>query len=101
MTEPNHGLVERLRAQALDPDGTSSDILRTAAQRISELEAKCAQARTKALEEAAGVVMRVGNFGDYKREELTPDFGQPRFDMMNDIASAIRSLVGEGSGAAG
>ena len=46
-----------------------------------------------AWEEAAKIAERVGNFGDYRREELTPDFGQPRFDMMTDIASAIRAAV--------
>lgn len=46
-----------------------------------------------AWEEAAKIAEQVGNFGDYKREELTPDFGQPRFDMMTAIASAIRAAV--------
>lgn len=31
----------------------------------------------------------VGNFGDYKREELTADFGQPRFDLLTDIIAAL------------
>jgi len=30
-----------------------------------------------------------GNFGDYQRDELTADYGQSRFDMMNSIISAI------------
>ena len=47
--------------------------------------------RDGAYEECAKIAERVGNFGDYKREELTSDFGQPRFDMMQSIASAIRA----------
>lgn len=42
-------------------------------------------------ERCAKVAERVGNFGDYRREELTADFGQPRFDMMHAIIAAIRS----------
>ncbi len=48
-----------------------------------------------AYENAAKIAEQVGNFGDYKREELTPDFGQPRFDMMTAIASAIRAAGAE------
>ena len=42
-------------------------------------------------ERCAKVAEWVGNFGDYKRDELTKDYGQPRFDMMNDIIDAIRN----------
>ncbi len=42
-------------------------------------------------ERCAQIAEQVGNFGDYKREELTKDYGQPRFDMMSEIAAAIRT----------
>lgn len=38
---------------------------------------------------------QVGNFGDYKREELTTDYGQPKFDMMHAIIEAIRAIPKE------
>lgn len=41
-------------------------------------------------EEAAKIAETVGNFGDYQRHELTSDYGQPKFDMMHSIATAIR-----------
>lgn len=44
------------------------------------------------LEAAIAAVKRVGNFGDYKREELTADYGQSRFDMMLQCLDAIRTL---------
>lgn len=62
--------------------------------RSEELEARAlaAEAALSAeRERCAKVAERVGNFGDYKREELTADFGQPRFDMMHEIAAAIRA----------
>lgn len=34
---------------------------------------------------------QVGSFGDYTRDELTKDYGQPRFDMMSEIIDAIRT----------
>ena len=42
----------------------------------------------------AKIVEQVGNFGDYCRDELTPDYGQPRFDLMTEIAAAIRGTHG-------
>ena len=45
------------------------------------------------VEDAAVEAERVGNFGDYRRDELTADFGQPRFDMMHKIIAAIRALT--------
>jgi len=45
------------------------------------------------VEAAAVEAERVGNFGDYRRDELTADFGQPRFDMMHKIIAAIRALT--------
>ena len=47
--------------------------------------------RLSATERAAKIAESVGNFGDYQRHELTADYGQPRYDMMVDIAAAIRS----------
>jgi hypothetical protein len=44
------------------------------------------------VEAAIQAVERVGNFGDLKREELTQEFGQPRFDMMHQILATLRSL---------
>lgn len=41
-------------------------------------------------ERCARIAEGVGNFGDYKRDELTKDYGQPRFDMVHEIAAAIR-----------
>ncbi|MEP0149961.1 hypothetical protein [Roseibium sp.] len=52
-----------------------------------------AEGRREGLEEAAKAVEGVGNFGDYRRDELTKDYGQPRFDMMHDIIAAIRALA--------
>lgn len=40
-------------------------------------------------ERCAKIVREVGNFGDYSRAELTPDHGQPRYDMMIEIEAAI------------
>lgn len=57
-----------------------------------ELAAALQSARNQGIEEAAKVAEKTGNFGDYMRDELTPDYGQPKFDMMTDIAAAIRAL---------
>lgn len=43
-------------------------------------------------ERCARIAESVGNYGDYKREELTKDYGQPRFDLMHDIVAAIRGV---------
>lgn len=43
-------------------------------------------------ERCARIAESVGNYGDYKREELTKDYGQPRFDLMHEIAAKIRSV---------
>lgn len=45
-----------------------------------------------ALEDVMATIEKVGNFGDYTREELTPEFGQPRFDMMNSILQAVFAM---------
>ena len=45
------------------------------------------------IEAAIAAAERVGSFGDYKREELTEDYGQPRFDMMHDIIASLRALA--------
>lgn len=50
------------------------------------IDAAIAAERERCIEAAR----KAGNFGDYSREELTADFGQPRWDMMHDIISAIR-----------
>lgn len=49
--------------------------------------------RNTTLERAAVIAEAEGNFGDYKREELTVDYGQPRFDITQDIAAAIRKEI--------
>jgi hypothetical protein len=59
--------------------------------RIAAAERALATTRADAFEEAAKIAESVGNFRDYKRDELTEDFGQPRFDMMRAIAAAIRT----------
>ena len=41
---------------------------------------------------AARKAEKVGNFRDSTREELTPDYGIPRFDMLIEIIDAIRAL---------
>lgn len=41
---------------------------------------------------AARKAEKVGNFRDFTREELTPDYGIPRFDMLIEIIDAIRAL---------
>ena len=43
-------------------------------------------------ERCARIAESVGNYGDYRREELTKDYGQPRFDLMHDIVAAIRGI---------
>ncbi|TIT90357.1 MAG: hypothetical protein E5W41_00060 [Mesorhizobium sp.] len=50
------------------------------------IDAAIAAERERCIEAAR----KAGNFGDYSREELTADYGQPRWDMMHDIISAIR-----------
>ncbi|RJT41985.1 hypothetical protein D3227_04715 [Mesorhizobium waimense] len=52
------------------------------------IDAAVAAERERCIEAARAA----GNFGDYRRGELTADFGQPRFDMMNSIISAIAAL---------
>lgn len=52
-----------------------------------------AAGRLAGLREAAEAVERVGNFGDYRREELTADFGQPKFDFMHEVKAAILALA--------
>ena len=44
------------------------------------------------LEDVLATIERVGNFGDYTRDELTADHGQPRFDMMHDIMRAVFAM---------
>lgn len=44
--------------------------------------------------EAIAVTTQCGNFGDYRPEELTKDYGLPKFEMMHAIISDIRSSFG-------
>lgn len=91
--------IERLRRELADAqqecaEWDASDLKQSLKLTNMEIRALTAEsAVAAAYENAAKIAERVGNFGDYKREELTPDFGQPRFDMMTDIASAIRAAV--------
>lgn len=48
--------------------------------------------RSETVEACAKVAEQTGNFRDYRRDELTVEFGQPRFDMMNEIIASIRAL---------
>jgi hypothetical protein len=65
--------------------------LRTALAEAEERIAALEGALTREREGCVQTALVVGNFGDYERGELTPDYGQPRFDMMNEIVEAIRS----------
>jgi hypothetical protein len=56
------------------------------------LRAKLETVEAETRERAISAAEHVGSFGDYTRDELTADYGQPRFDMMNDIIAAIRNL---------
>jgi hypothetical protein len=49
----------------------------------------------EAIEACIQAVRQTGNFGDYKREELTADYGRPKFDMMNAIINALTALRSE------
>jgi len=60
---------------------------------FEEVRETIARAILQERERCARIAESVGNYGDYKREELTKDYGQPRFDLMNDIVSAIRHYV--------
>ena len=57
-----------------------------------ERYAVIARAILKERERCARIAESVGSYGDYKREELTKDYGQPRFDLMHDIVAAIRGV---------
>ncbi len=58
----------------------------------TDTKAALSTARAEALEEAIQAARRVGNYVGLERHELTDNFGQPRFDMMNDIIRAIEAL---------
>lgn len=106
----NCGVIKRTpdewNTRAPDPE-SAAEIERLRRERYN-LIADLADMKSRALtaesavaaayENAAKIAEQVGNFGDYKREELTPDFGQPRFDMMTAIASAIRAAVSKKTG---
>ena len=66
--------------------------------KITALEAQLARAREDTIAECISVIERVGNWGDYKRDELTKDFGQPRFDMWTEIVEALRSIPAPADG---
>lgn len=72
--------------RAVDPN-----LDRPRAVNLADLEAALTTARAQVREECARIALRVGNFGDFQRHELTEDCGQPRFDMMTAIVEAIRS----------
>lgn len=56
----------------------AAEIAKIRAEAEKDMREKCIQA-----------ALSCGNFGDYKREELTPEYGQPRFDMMHSIVNRI------------
>lgn len=105
----NCGVIKRTPDEwnTRTPDPESAAEIERLRREVEETRSACAQtsnsylnraltaesAVAAAYENAAKIAEQVGNFGDYKREELTPDFGQPRFDMMTAIASAIRAAV--------
>jgi predicted nucleic acid-binding Zn-ribbon protein len=60
--------------------------------RAEKAEAALSTARAEALDEAVQAARQVGYFVGIERHELTDDYGQPRFDMMNDIIQAIEAL---------
>lgn len=62
-------------------------------QDIGLIRSTAKQARADAIETCAKIAECCGNFGDYTRDELTPDYGQPRFDLVRKIASAIRAAT--------
>ena len=66
--------------------------------KITALEAQLARAREDTIAECISVIERVGNWGDYKRDELTKDFGQPSFDMWTEIVEALRSIPAPADG---
>lgn len=47
-----------------------------------------AEARER--EACAFAAEKVGSFGDCRRDELTANYGQPRYDLMHAIIAAIR-----------
>lgn len=49
--------------------------------------------RKEMVDECISEIEAACNFEDYKREELTVDYGQPRFDLMNTIIQALEALV--------
>ncbi len=59
---------------------------------LSSAPASPVREREKIIEECINAAREMGNFGDYRRDELTANYGQPRFDMMNDIIAAIAAL---------
>lgn len=65
------------------PDAESMEELRTFRRRIK---------RNAVIEECIAAALGVGNFGHLRHEELTTDFGRPRFDMMNEVVEALRAL---------
>jgi hypothetical protein len=48
-------------------------------------------ARREEVEACVATAMEVANFGDLRWEELTRDYGQPRYDLLARIVDAIRS----------
>lgn len=68
-------------AEMLYDDGGYKTVPRIIAEAILAERERCAK-----------IAESVGNYGDYKREELTKDYGQPRFDLMHDIVAAIRGI---------
>ncbi len=84
-------IVERLRAmmpRSYGPQGLYR-LIEEAAIEIARLRG----AEVEMKERCAKAALACGNFGDYKREELTPEYGQPRFDMMHSIVNRIRGLA--------
>lgn len=86
----------RLAAEGRASGLIYDDELSKAKSKLAAAESSLSRIKEETIEECARIAEQTGNFGDYRRDELTADYGQPRFDMMNAIASAIRSLGSTG-----
>jgi hypothetical protein len=90
-------LVGRLRDADIGWSGDAAcvgaEVAEEAAAEITKLRAERDAAAQNMQERCWKAALECGNFGDYKREELTAEYGQPRFDMMHSIVNRIRGLA--------